>query len=45
MVQFSNFIVHRYDRIDVAILVDVVNNRLSDFDRFKAEILAYVQNN
>jgi uncharacterized protein YutE (UPF0331/DUF86 family) len=45
MVQFRNFIVHRYERIDVAILADVVNNRLSDFDRFKTEILAYVQNN
>lgn len=43
MVQFRNFIVHRYDRVDVAILADVVNHRLSDFDQFKHEILAYVQ--
>ena len=43
MVGFRNFIVHRYDRIDVNILVDVVNNRLGDFEQFRDEVLAYVQ--
>jgi uncharacterized protein YutE (UPF0331/DUF86 family) len=43
MIQFRNFIVHRYERVDVAVLVDVVNHRLTDFDQFKAEVLAYVQ--
>jgi uncharacterized protein YutE (UPF0331/DUF86 family) len=43
MVSFRNFIVHRYDRIDVEILVDVVNNRLGDFEQFRDEVLAYVQ--
>ena len=33
MIQFRNFVVHRYERVDVAILVDIVNNRLGDFDR------------
>jgi len=41
MVQFRNFIVHRYERVDVAILVDMVNRRLPDFDRFRDEVLAY----
>ena len=43
MVQFRNFIVHRYERVDVAILVDMVNRRLPDFDRFRDEVLVYVQ--
>jgi len=42
MVQFRNFIVHRYEKVDTAILVDMVNRRLSDFDRFRSEILDYV---
>jgi uncharacterized protein YutE (UPF0331/DUF86 family) len=43
MVQFRNFIVHRYDRVDVAILVEMVNQFLCDFDKFRTEILLYVQ--
>jgi len=42
MIQFRNFVVHRYERVDVAILVDIVNNRLGDFDLFREEILNYV---
>jgi len=42
MIQFRNFVVHRYERMDVAILVDIVNNRLGDFDLFREEILNYV---
>lgn len=45
MVRFRNFIVHRYDRIETAVLVDVVNNRLSDFEQFRDEIATYVKNN
>ncbi len=41
MVQFRNFIVHRYERVDDAILVDMVNRRLTDFDRFREEVLIY----
>ncbi len=41
-IQFRNFIVHRYERIDVAILVDIVNHRLADFDAFKEEIVRHV---
>jgi uncharacterized protein YutE (UPF0331/DUF86 family) len=43
MIQFRNFIVHRYERVDVEILVDIVNRRLADFERFRSEVLAYVQ--
>ncbi|MFQ5610730.1 MAG: DUF86 domain-containing protein [Anaerolineae bacterium] len=42
MVRFRNFIVHRYNHIDVDILVDIVNHRLSDFEQFRDEVLAYV---
>lgn len=38
-----NFIVHRYERVDVEILVDMVNRHLSDFERFRDEILSYVR--
>jgi uncharacterized protein YutE (UPF0331/DUF86 family) len=42
MVRFRNFIVHRYERIDTEILATVVNRQLTDFARFRNEILAYV---
>ena len=42
MIQFRNFIVHRYDRVDVTILVDVVNNRLADIEQFRSEVLRYI---
>lgn len=45
MVQFRNFVVHRYERVDDEILVDMLNRHLADFERFRAEILAYVKNN
>jgi uncharacterized protein YutE (UPF0331/DUF86 family) len=43
MVQFRNFVVHRYERVDNAILVDMVNRRLVDFEQFRNEILAYIR--
>jgi uncharacterized protein YutE (UPF0331/DUF86 family) len=43
MVQFRNFIVHHYDQVDIDILVEIVNRHLSDVERFRDEILAYVQ--
>ncbi len=42
MVQFRNFIVHNYEQVDDAILVSIINRRLSDFERFRDEIQAYV---
>ncbi len=45
MVQFRNFIVPRYDRVEVNILADMVNHRLPDFENFREEVLAYVKEN
>jgi uncharacterized protein YutE (UPF0331/DUF86 family) len=42
MVQFRNFIVHRYDHVDIGVLADVLNHRMPDFERFRDEVLAYV---
>ena len=42
MVQFRNFIVHRYEQVDAAILVDIVNHRLGDLERFVREVRAHV---
>lgn len=41
MVKFRNFIVHCYDRVDIVILHDITQRRLSDFDRFSEEIQTY----
>ena len=43
MIQFRNFIVHRYERVDGRILVEMVNEHLGDFERFRQEIMRYVQ--
>ena len=45
MVQFRNIIVHRYEFVDPAILADMVNRRLDDFERFRSEVLVYVSSN
>jgi len=45
MVQFRNFVVHRYEQVDDDILVAMVNRHLGDFERFRTEILAYVKKN
>ncbi|HEY86064.1 MAG TPA: DUF86 domain-containing protein [Chloroflexi bacterium] len=45
MAQFRNFIVHRYERIDVEILANMVNRHLNDFEKFREDILAYAKNN
>ena len=43
MVQFRNFVVHRYESVDPEILADMVNRRLVDFQQFREEVLSYVQ--
>lgn len=45
MVQFRNFVVHRYESVDDAILCDIVNNHLDDIKRFRREVREYVENN
>lgn len=39
-VQFRSFVVHRCQQVDVEILVDMVTHRLTDFGRFRSEVLA-----
>ncbi|OGV75279.1 MAG: hypothetical protein A3K19_09080 [Lentisphaerae bacterium RIFOXYB12_FULL_65_16] len=41
MVQFRNLLVHRYERVNPEVLVDIVNNRLADIEKFRDEVLAY----
>ncbi|HIP38849.1 MAG TPA: DUF86 domain-containing protein [Desulfocapsa sulfexigens] len=43
MIQFRNFIVHRYEKVDVEILAGMVNKYLKDFKQFKNEVLSYVR--
>jgi uncharacterized protein YutE (UPF0331/DUF86 family) len=42
MIQFRNFVVHRYERVDSAVLVDIVLNRLGDLTSFRNEIAGAV---
>lgn len=41
MAGFRNVIVHEYARVDSAIVVDVLRNRLADFVRFRAAALSW----
>lgn len=43
MAGFRNFLLHRYEQVDLEILVDMVNRRLEDFERFSQEIMTYVK--
>jgi uncharacterized protein YutE (UPF0331/DUF86 family) len=45
MVQFRNFVVHRYESVDNSILCDIVNKHLEDIKKFKKEIQKYVRGN
>jgi uncharacterized protein YutE (UPF0331/DUF86 family) len=38
MVQFRNFIVHRYERVDSAVLVDILSHHLDDLTAFRDEV-------
>ena len=39
MVQFRNFVVHRYERVDSVVLVDILANHLDDLDQFRREVM------
>ncbi len=43
MVQFRNFIVHRYEYVEPEILYDIVTNRLLDFREYIAEIRHFMR--
>ncbi len=41
MIRFRNFIVHRYEQIEPAVIVAILTNRLDEFDAFIKEIETY----
>lgn len=38
MIQFRNFVVHRYERVDSAVLVEILSRHLDDLTAFRDEI-------
>lgn len=44
VVQFRNFVVHRYEAVEDGILCDICNNHLDDIRRFKKDVNSYVKN-
>ena len=42
MAKFRNVVVHQYEKIDPKIVVTIVNNHLSDFQKYKDSITAYL---
>ncbi|MEI8120831.1 MAG: DUF86 domain-containing protein [bacterium] len=38
MIQFRNFVVHRYERVDSAVLVDILAHHLDDLIAFRNEV-------
>ncbi len=43
MIQFRNFIVHRYEQIDTSIVVTILNRNLGDFKHFREQVLSYLE--
>lgn len=43
MVQFRNIVVHRYENVDDAIVIGILDRHLDDFDRFIGEVTQYAQ--
>ncbi|MBA7671991.1 hypothetical protein ES703_80162 [subsurface metagenome] len=43
MIQFRNFIVHRYEQVDPSIVVSILNHNLDDFKGFRAQILSFMK--
>ncbi len=42
LVRLANFPVYRYESIDAALLVEIVNEQLGDFERFRDEMAVYL---
>ncbi len=38
MIQFRNFIVHRYERVDTGVLVSILHSHLGDLTAFRDEV-------
>jgi len=43
MAKFRNIVVHKYEKIDPAIVVGILRNNLEDFETFKKAIVAYLK--
>ena len=41
MIRFRNFIVHRYEKVDVEIVYSIIKNKLNFFEKFVKEIRSY----
>jgi uncharacterized protein YutE (UPF0331/DUF86 family) len=39
IVKFRNIVVHQYEKIDPSIVVSILNTNLSDFEKFRKEII------
>ena len=42
MLQFRNFVVHRYEYVDSEILYDIAKNKLGDFEEYIGEIKQFL---
>lgn len=38
MIQFRNFVVHRYEQVDATVLIDILENRLDDLTAYQSEV-------
>ena len=43
MIQFRNFIVHRYEQVDTSIVVSILDHNLGDFKCFREQVLSYLE--
>ena len=43
MAKFRNVVVHQYEKVDAEIVIVILKRHLNDFDRFRDEILIYMQ--
>ena len=38
MIQFRNFVVHRYENVDSSVLISILDNHLDDLAAFRDEV-------
>ncbi|MFA5043925.1 MAG: DUF86 domain-containing protein [Kiritimatiellia bacterium] len=38
MIQFRNFVVHRYERVDSSVLIEILSRHLGDLEAFRDEV-------
>jgi uncharacterized protein YutE (UPF0331/DUF86 family) len=42
MAKFTNVVVHQYEKIDPAIVINILHNNLRDFEKYKKAIIRYL---